>query len=108
VCACVCVPTTLLIAVVPAIVVPVAVPQAADAVAVLAVELVFLAVPGSCREREEERKEREGSCHEDTTKKGKAGSVRGRDGWGVLIDEVDVPRLVDSLMHTTNYKKRQS
>ena len=48
-CWCVYTPTALLITVVPAVVVAVAVPQAANAVAILAVKLVFLALPGSCR-----------------------------------------------------------
>lgn len=46
-----CAPTALLIAVVPAIVVAIAVPEAANAVAVLAVELILLALPGSCGEK---------------------------------------------------------
>lgn len=50
-----CVPTALFITVVPAIVVAVTVPQAANAVAILAVKLVLLALSGSCRERKEER-----------------------------------------------------
>lgn len=48
--------TTLLVAVVPTVVVPVAVPQAADAVAVLAVELILLTLPGSWRAQDRERK----------------------------------------------------
>lgn len=51
VCRCVCVPTTLFIAVVPTVVVSVAVPEAANTVAVLAVKLVLLALSGSCREK---------------------------------------------------------
>lgn len=49
VCVCSCTPTALLITVVPAIVVAVTVPQAANTVAILAVKLVLLALPGSCR-----------------------------------------------------------
>lgn len=48
------VPTTLFITVIPAIVVSVTVPEAADTVAVLAVKLVFLALPGSWREKYKE------------------------------------------------------
>lgn len=47
------VPTALLITVVPAIVVAVAVPQAANTVAILAVKLILLALPRSCREKKE-------------------------------------------------------
>lgn len=43
--------TTLLVTVVPAIIVTVTVPQTADAVAVLAGELVLLALPGGCGHR---------------------------------------------------------
>lgn len=43
-----CAPTALFVTVVPAVVVPIAVPQAANAVAVLALELVLLTLPGSC------------------------------------------------------------
>lgn len=42
------VPTALFVTVVPAVVVSIAVPQAANAVAVLALELVLLTLPGSC------------------------------------------------------------
>lgn len=41
--------TALFVAVVPAVVVPIAVPQAANAVTILALELVLLTLPGSCR-----------------------------------------------------------
>lgn len=46
----VCKPTTLLVAVIPAVVVAVTVPQAADTVPVLAVKLVFFTLSGSCRD----------------------------------------------------------
>lgn len=45
------VPTALFVTVVPAVVVPIAVPQAANAVAILALELVLLTLPGSCGDR---------------------------------------------------------
>lgn len=43
-----CVPTALFVTVVPAVVVSVAVPQAANAVAILTLELILLTLPGSC------------------------------------------------------------
>lgn len=46
-CVALCVPTTIFITVVPAVVVAIAVPEAANAVAILTVELVLLAFPGS-------------------------------------------------------------
>ena len=50
------VPTTLFITVVAAIVVSVTVPEAANTVAILAVKLILLALPGSCREKEAEQR----------------------------------------------------
>lgn len=49
------VPTTLFITVVATIVVSITVPEAANTVAILAVKLILLALPGSCREKEEEQ-----------------------------------------------------
>lgn len=49
------IPTTLFVTVVPAIVVAITVPQAADTVAILALKLVFLTLSGSCREITKDR-----------------------------------------------------
>lgn len=58
-------PTALFITVVPAIVVAVTVPEAANTVAILAVKLVLFALSGSCREKKKERFQRTGN--EDKT-----------------------------------------
>lgn len=70
-------PTALFVAVVPAVVVSVAVPQAADAVAVQAVELVLLALSGSCRQRTEKRGERSPRMRTQTRAKGGGTVTRG-------------------------------
>lgn len=62
-----CGPTALFVTVVPAVVVPIAVPQAANAVTVLALELVLLTLPGSCGDRRRVCKVK------DTLTKGKVG-----------------------------------
>lgn len=51
----VCVPTTLFITVVPAIIVAVTVPEAANTVAILAVKLIFFTLSGSCGDKNKEK-----------------------------------------------------
>ena len=72
-----CIPTALFITVVPAIVVAVAVPEAADTVAILAVKLVLLTLSGSCREKKNKVSGRfQRTNNEDTTKAKHRYSIR--------------------------------